>query len=92
MASMNEKNDMLVMVLVDLAVICRKVAEHSAAPEQVRAKARQLVDQVNSLSQFRGDGNFNQHAQGEELLIKIARLLPRVLEVEAVPRHSNSTA
>jgi hypothetical protein len=48
-------------------------------------KARQFVEEFNSLLPYRGKGTAGQHFQGEELLAKIAVFLPRVLEVRAEP-------
>ena len=84
-ASSESKNEMLVMVLTDLAAICDKLSENSFVPEDVRVKARDFVTQFNSLLPVRGKGTAFQHAQGEELLTRIARFLPRVLETEARP-------
>ena len=83
--SNESKNDMLVMVLTDLAAICQKLTENSPVPENVRVKARQLVEEFNSLLPYRGQGTATQHFQGEELLAKIAAFIPRVLEVRAEP-------
>ena len=84
----DEKNEMLVMVLTDLAAICNKLAENSVVPEQLRVKARESVQEFNSLLPYRGKGTAAQHAQAEHLLGKIARFLPRVLEVQAQPRSN----
>jgi hypothetical protein len=81
----DEKNEMLVMVLTDLAGICKKLAENSAVPETLRVKAREFGEEFNSLLPVRGKGTAAQHFQGENLLIKIARFLPSVLEVHAAP-------
>lgn len=86
MTSMESKNEMLVMVLTDLAGICKKLAENPAVPEKLRAEARKFGEEFDSLSPYRGKGTAAQHAQGEQLLTKIARFLPRVLEVRAEPR------
>lgn len=85
MASSELKNEMLVMDLTDLAGICKKLAENAAIPEELRWKARQFGEEFNSLLPVRGESTAAQHAQGEQLLIKIARFLPRVLEVQAEP-------
>ena len=85
MNSMEAKNEMLVMVLTDLAGICKKLAENSAVPEALRVQARKFVEEFDSLSPYRGKGTAAQHVQGEQLLVKIARFLPRVLEVQAKP-------
>ena len=84
--SCNElKNEMLVMVLTDLAAICQKLAENSAVSEELRVQARQFGKEFNSLLPYRGKGTAAQHFQGEDLIIKITRFLPRVLEVQAEP-------
>ena len=80
---------MLVMVLIDLAAICKKLNENAAVPEELRVKARQFGEEFDSLLPVRGQGTLAQHAQGEQLLIKIARFLPRLLEVQAEPAVSN---
>ncbi len=85
MASSESKNEMLVMVLTDLAAICKKLTENAAVPDELRVKARQFAEEFNSLLPVRGKGTAAEHAQGEQLLIKIARFLPRVLEVQAEP-------
>ena len=85
MTSNEAKNEMLVMVLRDLAGICKKLAENSAVPERLRVEARTFGEEFDSLSPHRGQGTAAQHVQGEQLLAKIARFLPRVLEVQAVP-------
>ena len=85
MASSELKNEMLVMVLTDLAAICKKLTENPAVPEELRGKARQFEEEFNSLLPVRVEGTAAQHALGEQLLIKIARFLPRLLEVQAEP-------
>lgn len=85
MTTMEAKNEMLVMVLTDLAGICKKLAESSAVPEKLRVEARKFGEEFDLLSPYRGKGTAAQHAQGEQLLAKIARFLPRVLEVQAAP-------
>ena len=85
MISNEAKNEMLVMVLTDLAGICKKLAENSAVPEAMRVEARKFGEAFDSLSPYRGKGTGAQHAQAEQLLARIARFLPRVLEVQAKP-------
>ena len=85
MTSLESKNEMEVMVLSDLAAICAKLAESSVVPEKLRMQARQFVAEFNALSPVRGEGTASQHFAGEALLTRIARFLPRVTEVEAVP-------
>ena len=74
-----------VMVLTDLAAICKKLGENSAVPEELRVKARHFVQEFNLLEPYRGKGNAYQHFEGEKLLEKMALLLPRLLEVQAQP-------
>lgn len=88
MSSNDEKNEMLVMVLTDLAGICKKLAENSAVPETLRVEVRRFGEEFDSLSPHRGKGTPAQHVQGEQLLAKIARFLPRLLDVTARPRSN----
>lgn len=90
MPSNESKNEMFVMVLTDLAAICQKLAENSAVPGELRVKARQFVEEFDSLSPYRGKGTANQHFEGEQLIEKIARFLPRLLEVQAQPATVSS--
>lgn len=83
MATMESKNELLVMVLTDLAAICKKLADNPAIPEELRVQAVKFVGEFNSLLPYRGKGTASQHAQGEMLLTQIARFLPRVLEIQA---------
>ena len=85
MTSNESKNEMLVMVLTDLSGICKKLTENSAVPEHVRARAAEYVMQFNALLPARGKGTADQHFQGEDLILKIARFIPSVLEVQAQP-------
>ena len=85
MTSSESKNEMLVMVLIDLAAICNKIAENPAFPEELRVKAREFVQEFNSLLPYRGKATAAQHFQAEQLIAKIARFLPRLLEVQAYP-------
>ena len=86
MTSNESKNEMLVMVLTDLAGICKKLAENSDVPEPLRVQARDFGEEFDSLSPYRGKGTADQHAQGELLLVRIARFLPRIVEmVRTVP-------
>jgi hypothetical protein len=84
-ATNEEKNEMLVMVLIDLAGICRKLEENSAVPAELRTQAGKYAAEFDVLLPHRGKGTPIQHDQGEALLTKIARFLPRLLEVQAKP-------
>lgn len=90
MATNEEKNEMLVMVLSDLAAICKKLSENSAVPEQLRERASEFVEGFNSLVPYRGQGTPRQHFQGDDLLEKMARFLPDLLEVQAKPASSGN--
>jgi hypothetical protein len=85
MTSNESKNEMLVMVLTDLAGICKKLAENSEVPEKLRVEARKFGEEFDSLSPYRGKGTAAQHFEGERLIVAIARFLPDVLEVQARP-------
>jgi hypothetical protein len=82
------KNELKVMVLMDLAAICGKVAENSAVPDDLRADARHLVEQFEALLPARGKGTPSEHARGEFLLVKMARFLSRIVEVQSWPADS----
>jgi len=73
------------MVVTDLAEICKRLAENSAVPHELRERERKFVEEFNSLLPARGKGTRSEHAAGEHLLISIARFLPRSLEVQAQP-------
>jgi hypothetical protein len=88
MTSSEWKNEMLEIVVTDLAAICQKLADNSLLPEELRVQARQLVAEFNFLLQFRGKATASQFCAAEDLLIRIARFLPRVLEVQAEPRSN----
>jgi hypothetical protein len=74
------------MVLTDLAGICKKLAENSEVPENLRLEARRFGEEFDALSPYRGRGTAYQHAQGEMLMAKMARFLPKLLEVQAHAR------
>jgi len=75
------KDEILVTVLIDLAGICKKLADNWDVPEDLRARAAQFVAEFNALLPVRGRGTPDQHFAGERLIIKISRFLPRLLEV-----------
>jgi hypothetical protein len=54
-------------------------------PDTLRAEARELVEEFDFLLPFRGKGTALEHAQGELLLIKMARYLPKVVEIKSWP-------
>jgi hypothetical protein len=80
-----EKNKMLVMVLIDLATICDKLIENPAVPEELRGRASEFVSEFNMLLPNKGQGTALEHFKGEALIVRIARFLPRLLEIQAAP-------
>jgi hypothetical protein len=83
------RNEVKVMVVIDLAAICKKLAESSIVPDNLRAEARRFVEEFESLLPARGKGTPAEHAQGETLLVKMARFLPRVIEIQSWPADSS---
>lgn len=81
------RNEVKVMVVMDLAAICRKLAENSIVPDNLRAEAHELVEEFDSLLPARGKGTPSEHAKGETLLVKMARFLPRVNEIWSLPAN-----
>lgn len=79
------RNEMKVMVLMDLAALCKKLADNPAITEEMRAKARQFVEKYNLLAPYRGKDNHPQHFERERLIDQIALFLPRVLEIKSYP-------
>ena len=83
------RNEIKVMIVMDLAAICRKLAENSIVPNNLRAEARELVEEFDSLLPARGKGTPSEHAQGEMLLVKMTRFLPRINELQSWPADSS---
>jgi hypothetical protein len=83
------RNEVKVMVVIDLATICKKLVENSIVPDHLRAEARDMVEEFDSLLPFRGKGGPEEHMWGEALLIRMARFLPRVLELQSRPADSS---
>jgi hypothetical protein len=83
------KNEVEVMVLSDLAAICKKLTENSAVPKTLRDRAGEFVEEFNSLVPYRGKGDAKVHLQAENLLIKIARFLARMVELQTWPADSS---
>ena len=79
------RNEAKAMVLVDLAEICRKIANHPAFPEDMRAQAANYVKQYEFLLPMRGKGTADEHTWGETLLIQITGFLPKILELQSWP-------
>jgi hypothetical protein len=88
--TLNEaRNELKVMVLSELAAICKRMSENPAVTDDLRAQARQLVEEFELLLPARGRGSPSQHTQGEILLIKMSRFLPRILEVQSWPSDAS---
>jgi hypothetical protein len=83
MMSNDQKNEMEMMVLTDLAGICKKLADTPGFPDSLRAQAREFGNTYDSLLPYEGQGIIAQPEMVEALLGRIARFLPRVLEVES---------
>lgn len=81
------RNEMKVMVLTDLAALCKKLSDNPAITNEMRAEARQFLADYNLIAPFRGKGNAAQHIEGELLIDQIARFIPRVLEIESHPEN-----
>ena len=87
MASLESSKEMIVMVLTDLAAICKKLAENAAVPEALQMRMRKYVENFNTLmSSQQGQGTGLHREEVEDLLFEIARTLPSVLEVDALKR------
>lgn len=79
------RNEAKAMVLIDLAEICRKLADHPAIPEEMREQAANYVKQYEFLLPTRGKGSADEHYWGETLLIQITSFLPKILELHSWP-------
>jgi hypothetical protein len=79
------RNAMKVGVLSDLSAICKKLANDPVVPDDLRERAREMVEEFNALAEVRGRGNATAHTLGETLLIKMARFLPSVVEIHTTP-------
>ena len=85
MDSNQARNELKVMVVTDLAAICKKLAESPIVPDNLRAAASEFVEEFNALLPARGKGTPIEHTQGEALLIRMARFLPRIVEIHTLP-------
>jgi hypothetical protein len=81
-------NAMKAMVLGDLSTICKKLADDPAVPGDLRAEFREMVEEFNELMGDRGRDTATKLYEGEILLLKMARFLPRVVEVH--PTHEDA--
>jgi hypothetical protein len=78
--TMTAKDDVKVMVLTDLAAICKKLSEEPAVPKHLRDQAAKFVAEYDSLVQYRGSSENPEHFRGEALLVKIGRFMPRIAD------------
>jgi hypothetical protein len=83
------RNEIKVMVVMDLATICKKLAGNGYVPDSFRMEARELVEEFDALLPAHGKGTPSEHAQGEMLLVKMARFLARVIEIQSWPADSS---
>ena len=90
MTSNQAKNEVEVMVLSDLAAICKKLAGNSAVPERLREQASEFAKEYDSLMPHKGKGDAAIHFQAESLLIRITRFLPRILELQPWPADTSN--
>jgi hypothetical protein len=90
MTSNHAKNEVEVMVLGDLAAICKKLADNSAVPERLRQQAGELVKEHDALVPFHGKGDAAMHFHGESLLIRMARFLPRIVDLQPCPEDASN--
>jgi hypothetical protein len=79
------RNAMKTWVLSDLSAILKKLADDPAAPDDLRARARETVEEFNEYVGDRHRDDAALHFARGELLIKMARLLPSVVEVRTTP-------
>jgi len=77
------RNEVKVMVVIDLAAICKKLAENSIVPDDLRAEARDMVEEFDAILPVRGKGSPAERMWGEALLIRMARFLPRIIEIQS---------
>jgi hypothetical protein len=79
------RNAMKTWVLNDLSAILKKLADDPGAPDDLRAQARETVEEFN---EYMGDGHRDDatgHLVRGELLARMARFLPSVVEVRTTP-------
>ena len=79
------RNAMKEMVLRDLNAIWKKLAVDPVVPDDLRARARELVEEFNAVADGLVRGNAEQHFVGAALLVTMARYLPEVLVVHSTP-------
>jgi len=70
-------DDVQVLVLLELITLCKKIAENPTVKKDLRVQAIGFVTEGNSLVPCRGRSTNLEHFEGEKLLSRIARFLPR---------------
>jgi hypothetical protein len=82
------RNAMKSRVLSELSAICKGLADDPAVPDDLRARARAMVEEFNEYIGDRDRDNAAGHFERGELLIRMARFLPDVIEVRTTPLDS----
>jgi hypothetical protein len=67
-------------ILIDLLALCEKLAKNSRINAALRSRLQEFVKEGNSLRPFTGKPTNAEHFAGENLLIRIARFLPQIVE------------
>ena len=86
---MTSRDDVEVMILTDLAALCKKLAEDPIVPEKLRAQALGFAEEYNLLLPDLGKCDRRLHFEAGRLLIQITRFLPNIpeaLDAESVPK------
>jgi hypothetical protein len=89
MTSDEARNAVKVMVLSDLAAICQKLTENSAVPPSLRERAAEMVEEFDTVLPYRERGSAAAHFVSEQLLIRMARFLPAIAEIQSWPADSS---
>jgi hypothetical protein len=90
MLSNEAKNELKTMVLQHLGEICKQVARNEDIPDDLRDEASRFAAEFESLVPYKGRANTAQHLRAEQLIDKIARFLPRLLELHSWPSDSSN--
>lgn len=75
---MTTKDDVKLMVLSDLAALCKKIAEQPTITKELRAQAQQFAGEYESLAPLADTSTNRRHFEEEQLLNQIARFLPKI--------------
>jgi hypothetical protein len=71
---------MKLMVLTDLAAVCKKLIYSSAITEDQRLQVRQFVEEYDLLLPFYAEGIPEKVFEAHKLMIRMARFLPYLVE------------